>query len=284
MKRFSVRLLLTLCLSMATLGGMAQKPFVVDLWPDGLPNTNGHEQEGYDDAKRNYKPSMEVHYIEKGAPHRAVLVCPGGAYYFVDKDKEANHWAPFFRNMDVATFVLKYRMPHGHDEVPLSDAYQALRIIKAHAKEWNIDPDQIGIMGSSAGGHLASTVATHAPDDILPAFQILFYPVISMDPAITHEGSRNNLITSKPSPEKVKYYSNELQVTDKTPRAFMALSDDDYAVPPANSIRYYTALKEHKIPASLHIYPSGVHGWGIAEYFRFHTEMELELKAWLRTF
>ena len=139
-------------------------------------------------------------------------------------------WGKFFQLQNVATVTLIYRMPHQHHEVPLSDAYQAMRLVKAHSKEWNIDADQIGIMGSSAGGHLASTVATHAPDSLRPAFQILFYPVITMDKLYTHGYSRKMLIGENPTQEMETLYSNEKQVDGKTPRAFIVLVDDDDTV------------------------------------------------------
>ncbi len=156
--------------------------------------------------------------------------------------------------------------------------------MKQHAKEWNINPNDIGIMGSSAGGHLASTVATHAADDVRPAFQILWYPVISMDPEITHMGSHDNLIGKTPSAGMQEKYSNELQVTDKTPRAFLMLADDDDVVNPLNSTRYYEALKAHGVPATMHIHPSGGHGFGSQEGFKYHAEMLIELRSWLQSF
>jgi acetyl esterase/lipase len=139
-------------------------------------------------------------------------------------------------------------------------------------------------MGSSAGGHLASTVATHAPAELRPAFQILFYPVITMNKEETHIGSRLNLLGENPTEEMGKLYSNELQVDSSTPRAFIALSDDDRGVKPVNSVKYYLALQQQGIPAALYIYPSGGHGWGIRESFKYHIEMLMELRSWLGTF
>ncbi|MGP1477959.1 MAG: alpha/beta hydrolase [Phocaeicola sp.] len=262
------------------------KPVIIDLWQNGLPNTNGIESQGYDDSKQNFKPTIYVYLpqIKSERPTKAVVVCPGGGYGGLAMNHEGKHWADFFLNEDVATIVLRYRMPHGNCDVPQSDAYEAIRQVKNHASEWNINPDAIGIMGFSAGGHLASTVATHAKADVIPAFQILFYPVISSDPAIRHNGSIINLLGQDASEAQLNLYSNDKQVTDHTPRAFIALSDDDEAVPPLNSARYYTALKEHKVPATMHVYPSGGHGWGINESFKYHTLMLEELRAWLHTF
>ena len=148
----------------------------------------------------------------------------------------------------------------------------------------NINPDCIGIMGFSAGGHLASTVATHASEELRPAFQILFYPVISMEPKYGHGGSCRQFLGEKATEELKKEFSNEYQVDSLTPRAFIALSDDDRGVVPMNSIRYYSALKEKEIPAAMYIYPSGGHGWGMKDSFKFRNEMLMELKAWLMTF
>lgn len=263
----------------------SNKPMKVELWPDGLPNSNGIEHEGYSDSKFNYKPSIEV-FLPSNAqkPVRTVLICPGGGYYLLSLQNEGTDWANFFLNQGMAVAVLRYRMPHENDQVPQSDAYQAIRILKQHAQEWNINPNDIGIMGFSAGGHLASTVATHAPADVLPAFQILVYPVITMDLAFTHKGSHDLLLGKTPSEEKLRLYCNELQVSDNTPRAFLVLADDDTVVPPLNSIRYYEALKAHNIPATMHIYPSGGHGFGISTGFRYHADMLLNIESWLKTF
>ncbi|MDR3188451.1 MAG: alpha/beta hydrolase [Prevotellaceae bacterium] len=217
-------------------------------------------------------------------PAKAVIICPGGGYSHLAMAHEGYDWAPFFNEQGVAAIVLKYRMPAGNLLLPVMDALDALRVAKEHASEWNINPSKIGVMGSSAGGHLASTVATHAPEELCPAFQILFYPVISMDARETHRGSRRHFLGENPSEEKVRLYSNELHVTDSAPPAFIALSSDDRAVSPANAVRYYSALQEHGVPAALYIYPSGGHGWGIKPSFKYRDEMMLELKKWLEDY
>ena len=177
--------------------------------------------------------------------------------------------------------VLTYRMPNGHHNVPLSDALQAMRIMKQHADEWHIQ--KIGIMGSSAGGHLASTLATHYTDKTTrPDFQILFYPVITMDPTYSHLGSHDNLLGENPSKTLEEKYSNEKQVTEQTPPAFILHSSDDTVVPVANSINYYLALNKHNVSACLHIYPIGGHGWGYNENFTYKREWTGELEKWLR--
>ena len=172
----------------------------------------------------------------------------------------------------------------GYKEVPFSDAEEALRVVRDSAVIWNINPNDVGIMGFSAGGHLASTIATHSAFDVRPNFQILFYPVITMDKKYTHMGSHNNLLGSDASAELEERYSNEKQVTKDTPRAFIVYSDDDKSVPPANGVNYYFALNANGVPTTLHVYPSGGHGWGIRESFLYKNLMLDELSAWLNTF
>ena len=175
-------------------------------------------------------------------------------------------------------------MPNGNPEVPVSDAYEAMRYIKEHAKEWNILPDSVGIMGSSAGGHLASTVATHAPAKLRPAFQILFYPVITMGGQNVHQGSKKHLLGENPNSKLVKKYSNEWQVNKKTPCAFIALSGDDQSVKPVHSVNYHKALITQKIPSEIHIYANGKHGWGYNKRpFAQRAEMMRDLENWLET-
>lgn len=268
-KTFYIAILL-----MASLSAYAQKPIEIPLYSDTkAPHDNGDTAIIY------------VHLApEKTATGRAVLICPGGGYDHLAMTQEGNDWAPFFNNLGITAIVLKYRMPKGDYRVPVADAERALSIVRANAHEWRIKKNDIGIMGSSAGGHLASTVATHSKSDAAPNFQILFYPVITMDPAFTHRGSHDNLLGAKASKKLEEKYSSDLQVTRKTPRAWIALSDDDSAVLPANGVNYYVELYRHDVPASLHVYPSGGHGWGIRESFPYHIEMLLELKAWLRSF
>lgn len=289
---FSKTFLLLFCLLAVNLIASGQnnpakqgEPFIIDLWENGLPNSNGMESKGYDDKKYNFKPSIRVYLpVNTSAPTKAVVICPGGGYNHLAIRHEGYDWGAFFNAHGIAAIVLKYRTPYGNHEVPVSDAYEAIRLTKEHANEWNINPDCIGIMGSSAGGHLASTVATHATENLKPAFQILFYPVITMDPELTHNGSRKRFLGENPTEEMEKLYSNEFQVKEDTPRAFIVLSDDDKTVKPINSIKYYTALKEKNVPAAMYIYPDGGHGWGIKGSFKYQAEMLIELKTWLLTF
>ena len=278
--RTTKKLLVLAAMMMAATTAIAQKGTVFNLWANDAPNTNGNAT---DTAKVTvFLPNA------KKATGRAVVCCPGGGYSHLAMAHEGTDWAPFFNQQGIALIVLKYRMPRGNFEVPVSDAEEAIRMVRRNAKQWNIDPQQVGIMGSSAGGHLASTIATHAKGDAKPDFQILFYPVITMDPSFTHKGSHDNFLGKDHSKRDMKkleqLYSNDMQVTRATPRAFIALSDDDGAVPPANGANYYQECYRHDVPAALHVYPSGGHGWGIRSSFQFHAEMLLELRAWLQSF
>ena len=276
MKRLSfIALLLVL-----TAAVYAQKGTKMDLWPNGAPNDNGDEKD---------KAELTVYLPDaKKATGRAVVCCPGGGYTHLAMDHEGHQWATFFNNQGIALIVVKYRMPHGNYKIPISDAEEAMKTVRRNATQWHIDRNDVGIMGFSAGGHLASTIATHSKGDAAPNFQILFYPVITMDPAFTHKGSHDNFLgtdRSKKEMKKLEYeYSNDIQVNRTTSRAFIALSDDDRAVPAANGFNYYSELYRHDVPASIHIYPTGGHGWGYRESFTYHYNMIFELKAWLESF
>ncbi len=272
----NLKLLLTLALVAVTMSAAAQKTLNINLWSSGAPNSNGDDN---DSAK------VRVFLPQTGkSTGRAVVICPGGGYSHLAMDHEGYDWAPFFNKMGIAVVVLKYRMPHGNLEVPVSDAEEAVKLTRRNAVDWHIDPNDIGIMGSSAGGHLASTIATHADKDAFPNFQILFYPVITMQSGYTHQGSHDNFLGKDAKKKMENEYSNDMKVTRNTSRAFIALSDDDSTVLPANGVNYYCELSRHDVPSSLHVYPSGGHGWGFRESFAFHIEMELELKAWLQSF
>lgn len=218
------------------------------------------------------------------ATGRAVVDLPGGGYSHLATGHEGFDWVPYFNGLGIAYAVVEYTFPKGNRELPYNDAINAMKVMRDSAAVWGINPKDIGIMGSSAGGHLATTVATHADSLTRPDFQILFYPVVSMKKDTTHGGSRKNLLGETPSEEVVLEYSNELKVTPETPRAIMLLSDDDKTVIPANSINYYQALHAAGVPASMIIYPTGGHGWGYKPQFKYHDVMLEQLKAWLQGF
>ena len=272
-------ILSTLLLAFAATA-FAQKGTTMKLWPNTPEVTSADEK---DEAEITvYLPDAQK------ATGRAVVCCPGGGYSHLAIDHEGHQWAPFFNTQGIALIVLKYRMPHGNRMVPMSDAEEAIKTVRRNASEWHINPNDIGIMGFSAGGHLASTIATHSKGDAAPNFQILFYPVITMDPGFTHKGSHDNFLGSVESKKEMKKleseFSNELQVNRTTPRAFLALSDDDKVVPASNGFGYYQQLYKQDVPASIHIYPTGGHGWGYRETFEYHYQMVFELKAWLKSF
>lgn len=228
-------------------------------------------------------PAVEVRLpARRNATGQAVIVCPGGGYGGLAYDWEGTDIAGWLNSHGIAAIILSYRLPVDGDVahqkwlVPLLDAQRAIRLTRAHAEEWGIDPAKVGIMGFSAGGHLASTAGTHFdagqadandPVDRLssrPDFMILVYPVITMREGTTHGGSRLNLLGENPSDELVRHYSNELQVTAATPPTFLVHAGDDDAVPVQNSLLFYDALLAHQVPAELHVYPQGGHGFSLA--------------------
>jgi acetyl esterase/lipase len=226
-------------------------------------------------------PSIQVFLPSKrNATQQAVVICPGGGYGVLAYDWEGTDIAKWLNSHGIAAIILKYRLPSSESQtepqhVPLTDALRALRLTRQQAEEWNIRPDQIGIMGFSAGGHLASTLGTHfdegnggSPDPIeavssRPDFMILGYPVISLKEHISHIGSRNNLLGKSPSKDLVDLYSNELQVSADTPPTFIFHSQDDRAVPVQHSLLFYEALVKHQVPVEMHLYPKGGHGFSL---------------------
>ncbi len=277
------KIILSLVLSCAMFGTMAQCDTIdIDLWQNGLPNSNGLDKtQPYNDEARNFKPAIRVFLPDSVKDGMAILVIPGGGYRVLSMAQEGYGWADYFVSKGIATIVLSYRMPMGFTEVPISDATEAMRIIRENAEKWGINPNRVGVLGSSAGGHLASTISTHNDEATRPNFQILFYPVISMDKAITHMDSHNCIIGENATKELEDQYSNQLQVTSQTPPAILLLSDDDFLVNPQNSAEYYLALKKSKVKAAMHVYPSGGHGWGCGNFFRYHNEMIQDLQGWL---
>ncbi|QJD78377.1 alpha/beta hydrolase [Spirosoma rhododendri] len=276
---------------------------VIKLWPDGqIPNAiagvpdNEKAEMGADGIARISNvstPTLTV-YKPAGKPTgSAVMICPGGGYGILASGHEGEDIARWLNGMGVTAFVLKYRLPNeklmtSQQEVPLMDAMQAMTLIRQKAGQYGIDTGRIGVMGFSAGGHLASTLATHynkgpkANEQAKPNFAILIYPVITFGEN-THSGSKNNLLGKlSTSPEMVAYYSNELQVTSQTPPTFLVHSEDDKAVPVQNSIDFYLACLKNNVPAEMHLYPKGGHGYGLrtAKYGSLNTWPDT-CKAWL---
>ena len=224
-----------------------------------------------------------VVYLPENPTGRAVVACPGGGYAVLSNTHEGAAWHEFFNGKGIAFALVNYRIPHGDRTLPLTDAENAMRVMRDSAARWQLNPRDIGIMGSSAGGHLASTIATHTPYETRPDFQILIYPVITMGPG-THQGSLDGLLgDQQKDQELVRLYSNELQVKSHlTPPAIIILADDDALVPPVpNAIAYYTAMRNAGNSCSLHIYPSGGHGFGYMPFFAYREQMLSDLSAWL---
>ena len=224
-----------------------------------------------------------VVYLPEQPTGRAVVCCPGGGYAVLSNTHEGAAWHEYFNGKGIAFALVNYRIPHGDRTLPIGDTEQAMRILRDSAAVWHINPRDIGIMGSSAGGHLASTIATHAPFELRPNFQILVYPVITMGPG-THQGSLDGLLgDQQKDPDLVRLYSNQFQVkSHQTPPAILLLSDDDGLVPPVpNAIAYYSAMHNAGINCSLHVYPSGGHGYGYMPFFAYREQMLSDLGAWL---
>ncbi|MBQ9362474.1 MAG: alpha/beta hydrolase fold domain-containing protein [Bacteroidaceae bacterium] len=228
-----------------------------------------------------YLPTTEAATKANG---RAIVDCPGGGYSHLSMNNEGHDWAEFYNQQGIAFIVLKYRMPNGDRNIPLSDAYQAIRTVRDSCKVWHINPNNVGIQGFSAGGHLASAVSTHAPMDARPDFSILFYPVISMNEKATHKGSCVGFLGDQRTDEKlVKEWSSDQAVRRHlTPPAILILANDDRAVPPAtNAAAYYTAMRRAGNNCSMFCYPSGGHGFGFRSNWRYHELMKAELCQWL---
>ncbi len=279
----------------------------MDLYPQGqIPNfqpTDEVEQRDTTDIVRISKvqtPNIAIFLpSKKTATGEAVIICPGGGYQRLAYDWEGEDIAKFWNSKGVAAIVLKYRLPTSKSQVvphksPLMDAQRAMRLVRYHAEDWNIDPEKTGIMGFSAGGHLASTLSTHfdygdpdATDPVermscRPDFSILVYPVISFTADFQHTGSHKALLGENPDPGLSEYYSNESQVSDDTPPALLIHSSDDKAVPVNNSIAYYKALQEKAITAEMHIYPYGGHGYGLAVGKGYLSTWPERCNTWLK--
>lgn len=258
--------------------GLFAQDKVLKVWPDGAPNNNEitKPEEMFKGVMvRNVSEAIMYVYLPPKDINTgvAIVICPGGGYSFEAMDYEGYDIAKWLNAQGIAGIVLKYRLPNGHPEVPLSDAKQAIRIVRKNAKEWGIDKGKVGIEGFSAGGHLASATGTHfdygdknSTDPVAqyssrPDFMVLLYPVITLTEEFANIGSRINLIGKGNNWDLVKKYSSEMQVTPQTPPAFIAVADDDQLVPPRNSVEFYLQLKKNNVPAELHVFREGLHGF-----------------------
>ncbi len=296
---------ITLCSLIFIKLGTSQK--TIEIWNNVIPNrieTSEKEEISDKDIIRIGKvqvPTLEIYLpAKKIATGQAVIICPGGGYHYLAYDYEGQDVAKYLNSQGIAAFVLKYRLPMSESlsqkyDTPLLDALRAIRMVRTNAEEYHINKNKIGILGFSAGGHLVSTVATHFDyegsytkdaidnENARPDFAILMYPVVSMDPEITHKGSRNALIGENPTQEMQDLFSNELQVKDNTPPVFIVHSQDDRTVPIQNSLRLYNALTEKGIPAEMHIYPHGGHGYGLGGQLGRLGEWPELLTLWLES-
>jgi acetyl esterase/lipase len=280
MKKF---ILFALCLLM-TIAVQSQEFVEISIWPDGATEDNGltaveTEREG--NFYNVSTASMKIFSPDKSKNTGiAIIICPGGSYGMQAAQHEGTQFASWYASNGITGVVLKYRLPNKHHEIPLKDVREALRIIRKDAAQWGIDPQKIGISGFSAGGHLAATLLTHFDSSCRPDFGILFYPVISMKASITHHGSKENLIGKQDDEALVQLYSNEGQVKKDTPPTLLLLSDDDKVVVPENSTSFYQALKANNIPAAMYIFPTGGHGWGFKQTFKYHEDMKKLILDW----
>ncbi len=258
----------------------------IKLWENSAPSKNGYEtrsEEVHGSQTCFVSDPKLIVYPAKKPNGIIVIACPGGGYYGLCMGKEGSDMAQWLNAQGITLAVLKYRMPNGNTEVPLDDARQAIKIMRQRASEWGGKPDKVGIMGFSAGGHLAASLATlYTGKEDRPDFQVLFYPVISMEKGVTHQGSRDCLLGKNPTEEMVKKYSLANNVNENTPQAFIILSGNDTVVPIKNSMDYYKALRENNIEATMLIYPSGGHGWGFNDSFPFKRSWTGDMEIFFR--
>lgn len=292
MNKFLLILILTTSLNV-----IAQDT-IIPLWPQGeIPNRvdsdekEVHERNGILRISKVQKPTIEVYLPAKAnATGQAMLIFPGGGYGILAYDWEGTDIAKFLNGKGIAGIVVKYRLPSDISQsekwnVPLIDAQRALRLTRSKAKDFNIEANKIGIMGFSAGGHLASTLGTHYEEKVYgavdsidqesarPDFMALIYPVITFGETSTHKGSQKNLLGDAPKSETITHFSNEKQVTENTPPTFLAHATDDLAVPVENSVVFFEALKENGVKGTLHVYPKGGHGFSLAR-------KDMHLRTW----
>lgn len=275
------------------------------LYPGLIPNSIVHTEiemktvteSGHVRYTKVTVPTLETYFPEKAkATGAAVVIVPGGGYEFVSYTNEGTEIAQAFKKMGVAAFILKYRLPSDKTMAdkkigPLQDAQQAIKVIRMNAGKWGLDTAKVGIIGFSAGGHLASTAGTHFNRTVLnnpekislrPSFMILVYPVISLTDNLTHKGSKNKLIGATPDTGVTNLYSTEMQVTAQTPPTMLVHTGDDETVKVENSLRFYEALLKNKVPAEMHIYPKGNHGFGMYNKTTSDNWMD-RVEHWLKT-
>lgn len=280
-------LTLSIAIVITLAGSVYAQPLLLKVWPDGVPGAVTHPQyteetikieTGAERILKIVDPTIAVYLPTKvKANGTAVVVCPGGGYVRLAMDHEGTQIAAWLTDAGITCVLLKYRMPSDSAMLdktigPLQDVQEAIRITRRHAAAWHVDPHRIGVMGFSAGGHLAASASTRFDEKVYacdttsarPDFSILMYPVISMQAGVTHNGSRKNLLGNDPDQAQVDHASNELRVTPATPIAFLVHSTDDGVVPVENSLRYLQALQKNNVAGEMHIFERGGHGYGLA--------------------
>ncbi len=266
------------------LEGLTQVTYYLPIVGDNGITESEYTDPKYGQIYRITQPRIDVYLPEKSVLKEAarylLLICPGGAYEYVSADNEGFRAAQWFNTQGIAVAVLKYRMPNGQENIPLSDAQAALRLIREHAAEWGIN--QIGVMGFSAGGHLAASLLCYPAEDQSLDFGILVYPVLSMEDGVTHAKTKRLLLGENPTEEKVARWTLKNAVNESVPRTLIIACQDDRAVPIRNSLEFYQALTDHKVPAELLLFPDGGHGWGFTRTFPMRDVMENALMRWIR--
>ena len=296
MKRTLIILIAAVVTSVAT----AQKAIVLSLEQSGAdeiienlwnnataPHSNGITADESINEKCELENTTQTDlYIYKADPARAtgqaVVVVPGGGYRKVCIKYDGFEVAKYLRSIGITAVLVKYRLPNGHNEVPLEDAQLAMHYTRTEGAKWGVDPTQVGILGSSAGGYLAAHVSTVTPDEQKPAFAILIYPVISGTTHSTHHGTFNYMLGKLRTDAEQEYLSLENRVTATTPPTLLLLADDDLTVPTTSSMRYYKALRRFGIPAAMHVFPSGGHGWAGHDEYRYAEPAKEAIANWLK--
>ncbi len=280
-------ILYSLLVSVIT-GMTASEPFHVKLYPDGVPSRNGLENTPESITEKGYytnvsDPELIVYLPAKDkATGQAMLVVPGGSYKNVCTPREGIKTAEWLNNEGIAAVELKYRAPNGHPEIPLEDGMQAMKMLKANASKWGINPDNIGIIGFSAGGHFASNLITRYPDEeSRPRFAVLVYPVITMK--FSNANTRENLLGEQSDDRQArKAYSTDNHVHQNVPETMLVLADNDRLVKPENSISFYNAMKQNKVKAEMHIFPDGGHGFWMKDKYNYANETYPLVMRWIK--
>ena len=296
------KLLVILFAAVVTSVATAQKPIIIpashsgadevveNLWNNSTaPHSNGITADECINEKYELTNTTQTDlYIYKADPAlatgQAVVVVPGGGYRKVCIEYDGFGVARYLRSIGITAIVVKYRLPNSHREVPLEDVQQTMSYVRTNAAKWGIDPTQVGILGSSAGGYLAAHVSTVTPDADKPAFAILIYPVISGTTRSTHHGTFGNMLGQNRTDAEQEYYSLENRITPTTPPTLLLLADDDLTVPTISSTRYYKALKYHGVKASMIVFPSGGHGWAGKEDYHYTHPAQQAIADWLKIY